>query len=89
MKLIYCPECKDIQRLIPTITRYCDCGKSWGKYNEDGIGAIIGGKSIPLGIANGGFLCALEMNKIAPYREWGSYFTAFVIPMSSENIARE
>lgn len=89
MKLIYCPECQDIQRLIPTITRHCDCGKSWGKYNEDGIGAIISSVAIPLGIGNQSFQAALTMMEVNPWRTWGVEFNAFIIPMSSDHITRE
>lgn len=89
MKLIFCPECQDIQRLIPTTTRYCDCGRTWGKYNDDGMGATVGGMAIPLGIDNSSFLCALEMMKIDPNRGWGVGFHAFVIPPNSERISRE
>jgi len=32
--------------------RYCACGESWGYYLEDDLTAEIGGRAIPIAIAN-------------------------------------
>lgn len=74
MKLIYCPECQDVQKL-QHFKRECWCGQSWGRYVDD-LNAEIGGKAIPLGFANSTFAHALK------YRcktDVGSRFVAFVI----------
>ena len=44
--------------------------------------------SIPIGIGNRSFVVALAAMKKDPLRMLGSYFTAFVIPPTSEKISR-
>jgi len=51
VKLIFCPGCTDLVRLMKEI-RFCKCKESWGLYKEDGLHAIIGGRSVPMGINN-------------------------------------
>jgi len=84
MKLIYCPYCHDIVKLIVSRKRLCLCRKSYGAYCSDGLKAKIGGLAIPLGIANQSFEHALKDRS-----ETGnvSQFTAFVIEKHCENIA--
>lgn len=78
MKLIFCTEsgCRDIVALGRD-TRHCKCGKSGGKYEEDGLHATIWGPCIPFGFDNGSFLAAL---KHRPKSGLGSRFTSFIIP---------
>ena len=52
MKLLFCPACYDVIRLIPKRWRLCDCKQSGGQYNEDGMTATLGGLAKVLGIAN-------------------------------------
>ena len=35
MKLILCPYCTDIIRLVKNKVKYCDCKKCYGKYESD------------------------------------------------------
>lgn len=52
MKLVYCPNCGDVVRLIHQKWRRCACGKSGGQYNEDLMTATIGGESLCFGVGN-------------------------------------
>lgn len=52
MKLLFCPNCGDVVRLIPTRWRRCVCRQSGGQYNADGMTATAGGKAHVLGIGN-------------------------------------
>jgi len=63
------------------------CGKSWGYYEPDGLHAIIGGESIPLGIANRSFLLALT-NGRRKISQSGILFDAFVIPDNCDTITK-
>lgn len=76
MKLIFCPKCNDIIKMIIGEDRYCLCGSSYGKYTDE-INAEIGGKSIPIGFANNSFVYAI---KNRPQNGYGLRFDAFVIP---------
>ncbi|MFK4706124.1 hypothetical protein ABIC83_002963 [Roseateles asaccharophilus] len=75
MKLLLCPSCKDVRKLLFERT-VCQCGASWGQY-IDNLNASIGGRAIPLGFANSTLLEALRTR---PDTGSGSQFTAFVIP---------
>jgi len=58
MKLLYCVSCQDIIRLRVSEThRYCECGRSWGRYRTERI-AEVGGKGRIIGIHNIQFLKA-------------------------------
>lgn len=52
MKLLFCPNCQDVIKLVKAERRYCLCKKSSGQYREDGLNAEIYGDAIPLGIDN-------------------------------------
>lgn len=52
MKLIYCPVCDDVFRLIDTEWRICQCGRSGGQYTPDSETACIGGIGKVFGIPN-------------------------------------
>src|SRR4051794_35648995 len=54
MKLLYCAHCHDIVRLFPE-PRTCQCGKSWGRYLEDGATTVQTWPSLSLGLANPDF----------------------------------
>ena len=79
MKLIYCPICQDVVKLWhqDDEARFCHCGASFGKYDEDGLHATIYGEAIPLGFDNASLRDAL---KLRPEEGCGSQFSAFVIP---------
>ena len=85
MKLIYCRECRDIVRLAHH-TRYCECGKSRGWYEEDGLHATIGGPCIPLGIHNGDFALARNNRRSSGP---GFRFEAWVIPEKCDTVNEE
>jgi hypothetical protein len=89
MKLLFCPECKDVVSLRPggmDSNRNCWCGASWGYYLEDDLTGILGGQAIPLGFANSSFLWALKHR----YKSGPGYkFEAFVIARECNTIKRE
>lgn len=84
MKLLLCPSCQDVRKLLKSRTT-CQCGSSWGQYT-DGLNATIGGKAIPLGFANSTLVTALRNR---PESGDGSRFTAFVIPKCVPTIREE
>lgn len=52
IKLIYCDYCKSVIQLSSWL-KYCNCGRSCGRYDDDGNTAYIwGDRCIPLGISN-------------------------------------
>ena len=59
MKLLWCPECKDVVSLILRETRVCKCGKTAGKYVSDCITAIITEGAVVFGIDNNTLSTAL------------------------------
>jgi len=76
MKLIYCPECRDVVALIFE-ERRCLCGRSFGFYKPDCINAVTGGEAIAIGFDNHSFEEALSSRlEFGDVRE----FTAFVVP---------
>lgn len=82
MKLIYCPDCRDLFRLNYK-SRMCDCGKSSGAYRDNGLHAWISGLAIPIGFDNGSFSKA---KRDQPESGNGVKFTAFVIPRQCDTI---
>ncbi len=40
MKLLFCKQCNDVFRLKSKVS-VCDCGETFGKYNEDGDTATV------------------------------------------------
>lgn len=76
MKLIYCPLCQDVVKLRRTKTE-CECTGSWGYYKPDGLNAVIGGATIPLGFNNHSLRESLQFR---PEKGVGMEFDAFVIP---------
>lgn len=83
MKLIFCPKCHDVLKLLRDQHRSCICGKSGGLYKEDGLHAIIYGSAIPVGFTNLTFAFALNNR---PKTGTGKTFTAFVIPEKCDTI---
>jgi hypothetical protein len=89
MKLIFCPACKDVLRLVVSKKpRSCMCGLSWGRYLKNKKDATIGGLAIPIGIDNKSFAQAVK-KRTAHQKDAHNeflYFTvahpfnAFVIP---------
>jgi hypothetical protein len=82
MKLIFCPNCSDVVRLMDYF-RECECKESFGFYEADGLNATIGGKAIPIGFSNPTFKYALEHQ---PKDGAGFVFDAFVIPQECSTI---
>ena len=77
MKLVACKECQDVFKLDYE-KRRCKCGKTWGKYKEDGLNAVYGGwPAVPLGFANESLREAVLAQ---PTEGLGRRFEAFVIP---------
>lgn len=82
MKLIFCPYCADVVRLKKFMKK-CDCGKIFGKYEEDGLTATISDKAIPIGFSNKSFVDSI---KSKPSPEIGTRFDAFVISRFADSI---
>jgi len=82
MKLILCPKCKDVRKLLLSKV-YCSCGECWGYYTADGLNAIINDKAIPLGFANSSLVEALYKR---PESGMGAPFNAFIIPKECPTI---
>jgi len=85
MKLLFCPICGDVQAMTYITTRFCRCGKSWGKYTDYRV-VTIGGSAIPLGIVNDELLRAVQQR---PDTGLGEEFTAFVIPHECETVKQQ
>lgn len=85
MKLILCPHCQDIRKLLRAPT-HCQCGKSGGRYEEDRVHATIWGAAVPLGFANDPLADAV--------RKWlgagcGNYpLVAFTIPIPCPTVKK-
>ena len=78
MKLIFCPDCEDMVKLLIGEMRHCKCGLSGGMY-IDNVNAVIEGKAIPIGLDNHGLVTALLIHsKTVPCK-----FDAFIIPIGS------
>lgn len=77
MKLLFCPLCQDVVKMIEREPRACHCGASHGVVAADGIHATIRGHAIPLGFDNSSLAGALRSR---PEEGLGSRFEAFVIP---------
>lgn len=85
MKLIFCPDCSDVRALSTKQTRFCECGKSWGKYT-DNLNAEIAGKAIPIGFTNNSFVSAIHNQ---PEKGMGENFVAFIIPKKCNSIVKK
>jgi hypothetical protein len=85
MKLIYCPKCRDVVKLISDKTRYCSCGEVFGKYT-DNVNAAVAAHCIVLGFENSSFHHALDNAPIDPGR--GLCFDAFLIPRDASSVIR-
>lgn len=85
MKLILCPTCHDVIKIMTQAPRTCYCGQSWGflPYEGDDLHAAIGGQAIPLGFANSTLVDAIQSR---PKFGMGSHFDAFVIPENCETV---
>lgn len=87
MKLIYCPECQDVRKLHKKWAA-CECGKSWGFYNEDGLHAVIGGKAVPLGFNNSSFAQALRHRTGSRY-ELRNFVAFTIYEIVSDTVERD
>jgi hypothetical protein len=76
MKLVYCKECCDVFKIGYELKK-CECGESWGQYDDDGLNARYAGAAVPLGIHNASLGKALRNQ---PLVGKGQPFQAFVIP---------
>ena len=85
MKLIFCPQCRDIVKLKIRQHRICWCGASGGEY-IDSLNVVIDGDAIPLGFNNRSFDKALASQ---PEKGEGKKFNAFVIPKDCPTVSRK
>jgi len=81
MKLIFCPQCHDVVKLIHK-PRSCECGLVLGYYG-DNITAVISSNAIPLGFDNSSFTAALRNRTDG---DPVSKFEAFVIPRNCKTV---
>ncbi|MHD0644747.1 hypothetical protein ACYPKM_03875 [Pseudomonas aeruginosa] len=98
MKLVYCVVCDD-SVVLRMEERMCRCGKSKGKYREDGLTADISGPCVTLGFSSPEFSEAVRKQillgdkGLQPLRGTdqlaGRTFLAFVIPDSASTVVRE
>ena len=84
MKLVLCKECQDVFKLASQ-KRNCECGKSSGRYLEDGLHATYHGPCVPIGFENNSLRDAI-INQ--PKEGQGKCFTAFVIPKECDTMAK-
>jgi DNA-directed RNA polymerase subunit RPC12/RpoP len=83
MKLIFCPVCQDVFKLIDTV-RYCRCGNCSGRY-IDKLKAEVNGKGISIAFSS--FSLSQAISKLNTSIEKGFdsnrrsyYFTAWIRP---------
>ena len=82
MKLLYCPKCKDVVALGCS-ERSCMCGHVKGRYEKDGLHAVVSGDAEVLGINNASLALALES---AALGGWSTSVEAWVILRSSDRV---
>jgi len=80
MKLLYCKKCDDVFRIYKE-PRSCRCGKTKGKYLEDGLHAVYQGEGVPLGIGDGEF--NRQISKFPFNASKGKNFDAWVTSVDS------
>ena len=86
MKLLFCPMCQDIVKLLKERQRTCVCGKSWGMYLENGVDSIYGGEAVVLGFGNETFMSAIRKLGGRGPDGLGWRFTAFVMPKDTPTV---
>lgn len=88
MKLLYCTECEDLVKFgLAGSWRSCGCGRSAGRYLEDGHHAEIRGECVPVGVNNTELAIALAARPNWK-RDKGIKVHAFVIPEDCHTITR-
>lgn len=80
MILIFCPHCQEARSLSSKELRSCSCGKSQGRYTEDGTKCQISEAAIPLGIANDTLRRGMENR---PQEGLGFRLDSLVLPYTS------
>ncbi len=86
MKLLFCPHCHDMRKLMAEST-FCKCRKSSGYYKEDGLHAVYRGAAIPVGVSNMSFVGALSKDKRGKRPDGlGHRFVAFILPKSTSTV---
>jgi len=82
MKLVFCPHCQDVVRLIHE-RRSCLCGKVTGWYEDDVKAVVYGKDAVVLGVDNYSLVQALQMHRRQREQKMeqdrGPEFTAFII----------
>lgn len=84
MKLILCPRCNDIVKLID-YKRNCKCGASWGYY-KDKRNAVINPVAIPIGIDNKSLAFAVRKRALTDYELNEIQVNTFIIPFVSRTV---
>ena len=82
MKLLFCKSCNDLFSLNIDY-RTCHCGESGGNYKDNKLDIVINGPAVPVGINNGMFLTAVNLQ--GDFGE-GIPFDAFVIPKNCPTV---
>ena len=60
MKLLLCDRCNDVFKLRTNVLRRCACGRVCGKYDEDGVTAVVNGYGYSLALGNGSVYRAIH-----------------------------
>ena len=84
MKLILCPKCNDIVRLIDS-KRSCRCGASYGWY-KDKRNAVVNKIAIPIGIDNRSLAYAARHRPVGINDDSDGTFRAFIIPYLNSSV---
>lgn len=92
MKLLFCRVCEDVVKLgiHPDEPKQCNCKKSSGYYESDGLHAVYSGPCLMLGIDNTAFKRAINHRDTVGWPiASGLEFKAFIIPETAKTVRRD
>jgi len=85
MKLLLCMNCGDIFNLAKGRIKACHCGRVCGKYEDDGLNAVVNGKGYSLAMGNGSVIDAIknldkvtEDFRITSDNFWEPHYTSII-----------
>jgi len=88
LKLVLCSKCQDIFKLERE-TRKCKCGRCYGKYEEDGLHAIVSKDCICIGIDNNSIVEGLRKYYSKKDENLGPEITTWIFTKKAKNIKWE
>lgn len=86
MKLLVCARCGDVVALTPKRIRRCECGRTEGRYLEDGHHAEASGDFVAIGLNSANLVAAVRMRHTD---RWQVRQEAWVIPPASATLSRD